>query len=79
MNDITVYLTDLAQQTDAVTQTQLTATLTQIATKSKDLTLKVKVAGKGFALVASTVYNQATTAFTDSYTAIAPATGSAAG
>ena len=79
MNDVTVYLTELPQQSDTVTQTQLAATLTQIATKSTDLTLKVKVARKGFALVASSVYNQPTTAFTDSYTAIAPATGSAAG
>ena len=77
-NALTVTLKDLAQQVDSAATTTASVTLTQIATKG-DLTLGVKVAGLGNALIATSAATQSATGFTDSYSAVAPATGSAAG
>ena len=77
-SDLTVTLKDLAQQVDSADTTTASVTLTQIATKG-DLTLGVKVASLGNALIATAVATQSATQFADSYSAVAPATGSAAG
>ena len=79
MGDLTVKYKNLAQQVDTATGTGATATLTQIATKSEANTLSVHVAGKGFALIASGHTTKDMSGFASTYTAVAPATGSAAG
>ena len=53
MADITVTLEDKAQKVDQVTQNVIIVTLTDIASKSGALTLNVKVAGLGNALIPS--------------------------